>query len=151
MLIDKRTSKIKIGLSSTENEFVGLSTGCITGKFLCMAMDAIHEKQSTILVAQDNKSCIHIAENPGRITRLQRSIDVKLRWIQDAIEQGTFGLVWVPRNLMVADIGNQPQTYAMHKTFTEVLRGQRLPERETAAKSKKRKHVSIDNEGAMEE
>ena len=70
---------------------------------------------------------------------------------QFAIEQGTFGLVWVPRNLMVADIGNQPQTYAMHKTFTEVLRGQRLPERETAAKSKKRKHVSIDDEGAMEE
>ena len=76
--------------------------------------------------AQDNKSCIYIAENPGRISVRCKHIDVKLRWIQDAIEEGTFGLIWVPRKDMVADIGNQPQVIAQHRAFTEVLRGQHL-------------------------
>ena len=39
----------------------------------------------------------------------------------------TVGATVVPRDLMVADIGNQPQTYKSHKRFTEVLRGLQLP------------------------
>ena len=128
MLVDRRTSKIKGGLSSTENEFIGLSHGCVTGKFLRMVLQALGEKQGTTLVAQDNKSCIHIAENPGRLSVRSKHIDVKLRWIQDAIEMGEFGLIWVPRCWMTADIGNQPQTYEMHRRFASELRGLQLPE-----------------------
>ena len=127
MLVERRTAKIKGGLSSTENEFIGLSQGCITGKFLRMVLEAIGEKQGTVLVAQDNRSCIFIAENPGRLSLRSKHIDVKLRWIQDAIEQGEFGLIWVPRIWMTADIGNQPQTYEAHRRFTSELRGHQLP------------------------
>ena len=142
MLVEKRTGKLKTGLSSTENEFVALSQGGITGKFIGMVLDALHEKQGTILIAQDNKSCVHIAENPGRLSVGTKHIDVKVRWIQEAIEDGTIGLVWVPRHLMIADIGNQAQKYSMHKAFTEALRGHSLPDKkpEEAFQAKVKKH-----------
>ena len=135
-------ARLKTGLSSTENEFVALSQGGITGKFIGMVLDALHEKQGTILIAQDNKSCVHIAENPGRLSVGTKHIDVKVRWIQEAIEDGTIGLVWVPRHLMIADIGNQAQKYSMHKAFTEALRGHSLPEKkpEEAFQVKVKKH-----------
>ena len=57
-----------------------------------MALEAIHQPQGIIFIAQDNKSCIHIAENPGRLSVRSQHIDVKLRWIQDAIEKETYWL-----------------------------------------------------------
>ena len=56
-----------------------------------------------------------------------------------AIEDGKFGLVWVPRSEMIADIGNQPQTYATHRTFASKLRGQELPEKLPIQERTKRK------------
>ena len=140
MLVSMSTHLLKIGLSSTENEFVGLSHGCVTGAFLRQALEALGEPQrGPTLVAQDNKSCIHIAENPGRARMRTGHIEQKVRWIVEAIEDGKFGLVWVPRSEMIADIGNQPQTYATHRTFASKLRGQELPEKLPIQERTKRK------------
>ena len=51
-------------LSSTEAEYYACSIGTCEGKFLVMTLTAMGETQSgPLLVGQDNKSCIQIAEN----------------------------------------------------------------------------------------
>ena len=48
--------------------------GTCEGKFLVMALTATGESQNgPLLIGQDNKSCIQIAENPGRHHGLVRS------------------------------------------------------------------------------
>ena len=45
-----------------------------------------------LLVGQDNKSCIQIAENPGRHHGRTKHIEVRIRWIEREIEKGRLAL-----------------------------------------------------------
>ena len=54
-------------LSSTEAEYYACSIGTCEGKFIVMALTAMGESHNgPLLIGQDNKSCIQIAENLGR-------------------------------------------------------------------------------------
>lgn len=67
-------------LSSTEAEYYACSIGTCEGKFLVMALTAMGETQSgPLLVGQDNKSCIQIAENPGRHHGRTKHIELRIR------------------------------------------------------------------------
>ena len=67
-------------LSSTEAEYYACSIRTCEGKFLAMTLTAMGEKQiGPLLVGQDNKSCIQIAENPGRHHGRTKHIELRIR------------------------------------------------------------------------
>ena len=110
-------------LSSTEAEYYACSIGTCEGKFLVMALTAMGETQSgPLLVGQDNKSCIQIAENPGRHHDRTKHIELRIRWIEDEIKKEKLALIYVPTGLMVADVLTKPLSYeafARHSSYTK--------------------------------
>ena len=75
-------------LSSTEAEYYACSIGTCEGKFLVMTLTAMGESQNgPLLIGQDNKSCIQIAENPGRHHGRTKHIELRIRWIEDEIRR----------------------------------------------------------------
>ena len=133
-----------IVLSSTEAEFVALSIGLCEGKYIRMLLIAMGEPQTEAMkIAQDNKSCIQIAENPGRHHSRTKHIDVRVRWVEQEIEAGRVELVYVHTDSMVADILTKALCYRKHAKFTEEMKGVKMPtiESKGSNKAQKRKHV----------
>ena len=135
---------LDIALSSTEAEYIALTIGAQEGYYLRQVLEALNEPQSgPLLVGQDNKSCIQIAENPGRHHGRTKHIDVRIRWIEREIEKGRLALVYVNTKYMVADIMTKPMsTYESHARHTEVIKGQKLPEKEKPKGRRKKRKVS---------
>ena len=116
-------------LSSTEAEYYACSLGACEGKFLAMALTAMNEVQTgPILIGQDNKSCIQIAENPGRHHGRTKHIELRIRWIEDEIKKEKLALVYVPTGLMVADVLTKPLAYDTFARHGSYMKGIVFPE-----------------------
>ena len=103
-----------------------------------MALDAMGEEQTgPLLIGQDNKSCIQIAENPGRHHGRTKHIELRIRWIENEIAKGNMELVYVRTDLMVADVLTKQLPYASFARHGSVLKGVDFPE---AIQRKKRSH-----------
>ena len=122
-------------LSSTEAEYYACSIGTCEGKFLVMTLTAMGETQSgPLLVGQDNKSCIQIAENPGRHHGRTKHIELRIRWIEDEIKKEKLALIYVPTGLMVADVLTKPLSYEAFARHSSYMKGAIFPEMEKKAK-----------------
>ena len=138
-------------LSSTEAEFYALSLGGCEGMYIRMVLEAINEPQTgPLLIGQDNKSCIQIAENPGRHHGRTKHIEVRIRWIEQAIQKASIALVYVKTAFMVADILTKALCYELHARHTTAMKGQLMPKKDKKAKRSKRKAESGET-GDMEE
>jgi hypothetical protein len=129
MCVYCKSGKIpKICLSSTEAEYVALVLSCIVGVYIRMVLEAIGEEQhGPSLVGQDNSSTIKVAENPGQSIGRTKHIDVRIRWIEQAIEQEIMALVKVSTSQMMADVLTKALPYAQHAVCAEYLRGVKFP------------------------
>jgi hypothetical protein len=122
-------------LSSTEAEYYACSMGTCEGKFLVMTLTALGETQSgPLLIGQDNKSCIQIAENPGRHHGRTKHIELRIRWIEDEIKKEKLALVYVPTNLMVEDVLTKPLSYEAFARHSSYMKGATFPEMERKVK-----------------
>ena len=100
-----------------------------------MALTAMGETQSgPLLVGQDNKSCIQIAENPGRHHGRTKHIELRIRWIEDEIKKEKLALIYVPTGLMVADVLTKPLSYEAFARHSSYMKGAIFPEMEKKAK-----------------
>ena len=125
-----------IVLSSTEAEYIALSIGYREGKFIRMVLEAIGEKQTgPMLIGQDNKSCIAIAENPGRHHGRTKHIAVHMRYIERDIALELLALVYVATAFMVADILTEALAYEAFARHAAALKGKELPTRGSKRKS----------------
>ena len=126
-------------LSSTEAEYYACSIGTCEGKFLAMALTAMGEKQiGPLLVGQDNKSCIQIAENPGRHHGRTKHIELRIRWIEDEIKKEKLALIYVPTGQMVADVLTKPLAYETFARHSSYIKGTVFPELEKKGKKRAR-------------
>ena len=100
-------------LRSTEAEYYACSIGTCEGKFFSDDThgDGRKSESGPLLVGQDNKSCIQIAENPGRHHGCTKHIELKIRWIEGEIKKEKLALVYVPTGQMVADALTKPLSY----------------------------------------
>ena len=59
-----------------------------------MALTAMGETQNgPLLIGQDNRSCIQIAENPGRHHGRTKHIELRIRWTEDETKHEKLALV----------------------------------------------------------
>ena len=87
-----------------------------------------------LLVGQDNKSCIQIAENPGRHHGRTKHIELRIRWIEDEIKKEKLALIYVPTGQMVADVLTKPLSYEAFARHSSYMKGAIFPEMEKKAK-----------------
>ena len=128
-----------IAVSSTEAEYLGASLGAREGMYIRMVLEAMQEPQTgPMLIGQDNKSCIQIIENPGRHHGRTKHIDVQMRWIEKAVEDGKIALVYVNTKYMVADVTTKSLCYELHARHTTEMKGQRMPEYKAKRKAESR-------------
>ena len=133
----------EIALSSTEAEYVALSLGAAEGKYLRMVLEAMNEPQyGPMLIGQDNKSCIQIAENPGRHHGRTKHIDVRIRWIEREVLRAQLVLVYVKTLLMVADILTKALSYEYFARHASAMKAVQMPVKEKQQKRGKRKAES---------
>ena len=139
---------IDIALSSTESEYCGLSMGVCDAYYVRYVLEAMNEPQTgPLMIGQDNKSCIQIAENPGRHHGRTKHIDVRIRWIERETITGRLRLVYVKTDFMVADIMTKALLYAAHARHTSACKGQIMPDKE---KKERRKRKVASEPDAME-
>lgn len=72
-------------------------------------------------IHQDNLSTIHIATNPMQFTKRTKHIDIKMRFIEEAVEKGVVKLVYCPTENMVADILTKALPPKQFKYFRSLL------------------------------
>jgi hypothetical protein len=107
--------------------------------YVRMVLEAMNEPQTgPLMIGQDNKSCIQIAENPGRHHGRTKHIDVRIRWIERETITGRLQLVYVKTEFMVADIMTKALLYASHARHTSACKGQIMPEKEKKERSKRK-------------
>ena len=107
---------------------MALVLSCIVGGYIRMVLEAIGEEQhGPSFVGQDNSSTIKVAENPGQSIGRTKHIDVRIRWIEQAIEQEIMALVKVSTSQMMADVLTKALPYVQHAACAEYLRGVKFP------------------------
>ena len=132
-------------LSSTEAEFCALACGAQECLYIRYVLEAINEPQNgPLLIGQDNKSCIQIAENPGRHHGRTKHIDVRYRWIECKIYHAKIALVYVNTKHMVADSQTKALCYEAHATMASAMKGQKFPEKQK--KEHKKRKLDEDDE-----
>ena len=100
-----------------------------------MALTAMGEIQSgPLLLGQDNKSCIQIAENPGRHHGRTKHIELRIRWVEDEIKKEKSALIYVPTGQMVVDVLTKPLSYGAFARHSSYMKGATFPEMKKKAK-----------------
>ena len=125
-------------LSSTEAEYHALVISACEGKFIRMVLEALNEPQTgSMFLGQDNKSCIAIVENAGQHRGRTKHFEAKIRWIERAEKSKSLSLVYVPTELMVADIFTKALAYEAFARHAAYFKGKVFPE--LAKRGRKRK------------
>ena len=138
---------LDIALSSTESEYCATAMGTCDAYYVRMVLEAMNEPQhGPVHIAQDNKSCIQIAENPGRHHGRTKHMDARIRWIERETLTGRLSLVYVKTDFMVADINTKALLYARHARHASATKGRMFPEKEKRKRSKRKAGSEVTGE-----
>lgn len=93
-----------ISLSSTEAEYYALAEAICETKWLRNLLSEMGiECANATTIFEDNQSCIRAAENP-RTRKRMKHIDIKYKFIHDAIEKKEINIEYIPSSEQIADI-----------------------------------------------
>ncbi len=107
-----------VALSSTEAEYVALSSAAQQAVWLRCLLSDLWEKQTTpTRVYEDNQGAICLAKNPIHHKRTKH-IDIKHHYIREKVSDKTIELAFLPTTEMVADLLTKP----LHKPQFQRLR-----------------------------
>ncbi len=108
-----------VALSSTEAEYVALSSAAQQGVWMrSLLKDLGHEQKTATVIAEDNQGAICLARNPIA-HRKTKHIELRHHFIREKIADGTLELRFVGTNEMAADL----LTKALPRATFERLRG----------------------------
>ena len=98
-----------VTLSSCEAEYVALCTEVCEVKYLRQLLRELgHEQVKPTLIQEDNKAAILVAENETSSSGRCKHIDVKFRFVHEAIKDGVVRVRYVPTDHNLADILTKP-------------------------------------------
>ena len=98
-----------VTLSSCEAEYVALCTEVCEVKYLRQLLRELgHEQVRPTLIQEDNKAAILVAENETSSSGRCKHIDVKFRFVHEAIQDGVVRVRYVPTDHNLADILTKP-------------------------------------------
>ena len=93
-----------VSLSSTEAEYQAMASAVQEAIYLRALMkDFGYPMKESTYIGEDNQSCILMCHNPVMHKR-SKHIDTKLHFIRERVENGEFGIHYIPTDDMTADI-----------------------------------------------
>jgi len=97
------------GISSCESEYMNLTPAVQQGLWLRKLVANLElEQQGAIIVQEDNKSAIALANDSGRFRKRTKHINVKYHFMRQHIDSGEISLQFCPTKDMLADIYTKP-------------------------------------------
>ena len=94
-----------VTLSSAESEFVALIATVAEVKYVRMMLEELgHPQGEPTIVDEDNTACIMMSSNETSSAGRCRHVDVKFRFVGEAIERKIVRLRYVPTDFMYADL-----------------------------------------------
>ena len=110
-----------VALSSTEAEYVALTTCLQSGLALRSSITQINQSVSSPSITRcDNEGAISLSSNTSHHSRAKH-IDIKFHFIRSHIEQGTFEIVHVRSKDNGADILTKPLPTDAHAHLVQLL------------------------------
>uniref|UniRef100_A0A0A9YPH4 Copia protein n=1 Tax=Lygus hesperus TaxID=30085 RepID=A0A0A9YPH4_LYGHE len=106
-----------VSLSSTEAEYVALSSAVCEAISLNGVVNDLGLKSDFVMLFEDNQSCIHLARNRENSKRIKH-IDIKHHFIREKVDEGVIKLNYVSTSEQNADI----LTKGLDKQSFEYLR-----------------------------
>jgi hypothetical protein len=110
-----------VALSSTESEYIALSTGARDAVWLRRFLNELEFPQgesTTIYV--DNQSSIRLAKNPEMHNR-SKHIDVRYHHVRDLVSSGEIELQYIPTTEQLADVLTKPLLKTLHQKMKNGL------------------------------
>ena len=90
-------------LSSAEAEFIALSSGTQEIVYLSNLLATLNLKQDSVLILNDNQSCIRLASNDCGFSPRTKHINIRFHFIRDLVSEGAIKLKYVSTTKMIAD------------------------------------------------
>ena len=113
-----------VSLSTSEAEYIALSLAIQEGKWihrlLCEILTVAGEAEPTLMIYEDNQSCIKMTKNPVNHGRAKH-IDIKYHHIRDEVKRGEVTLEYCETTEMLADIMTKALHGPRHKDLTAAL------------------------------
>jgi len=110
-----------VSLSSTIAEYLALSSATEEAIWIKQFFDELEMSiQKPLIIYQDNKSTIAIANNPVK-QKHTKYMDVKAKFIEEHIQKGDIKLVYCSTENMIADIFTKPLNSKLFKKFRGML------------------------------
>ena len=111
-------------LSTSEAEYISLSLAIQEGKWihrlLCEILTVAGEEKPTLMIYEDNQSCIKMTKNPVNHGRAKH-IDIKYHHIRDEVKRGEVKIEYCETAVMLADIMTKGLHGPRHKELTKAL------------------------------
>ena len=111
-----------VALSTTEAEYMALSSAIQEATHLRQLLKDIGLIQGPTVIHQDNQPCIHVSTNPVTHPRTKH-IAVKYHYVRECIAAGIIRLVYTPTLDMTADIFTKALGKVLFFKFRAALLG----------------------------
>ena len=125
--------QLSVALSSTESEYVALSSACSEACWLqrlyedfdirndCDGSEGDESRRGkSVIIYEDNQSAIKVSKNPEQHTRM-RHIDVRHHFIREKVSEGTVEVKYLPTHEQVADVLTKPLGWVLFGEFRKHL------------------------------
>ena len=110
-----------VSKSTTEAEYVALSTACQEGIWLGRLLDDISIKQhDPTVIYEDNQGAIQLSKNPKFHSRTKH-IDVSYHYIREQVNQNTVSVKYCASEDMLADIMTKGLSKVQFQKFRDML------------------------------
>ena len=110
-----------VSKSTTEAEYVALSTACQEGIWLRRLLDEISIKQhDPTVIYEDNQGAIQLSKNPKFHSRTKH-IDVSYHYIREQVNQNTVSVKYCASKDMLADIMTKGLSKVSFQKFRDML------------------------------
>ncbi|SGY12599.1 BQ5605_C011g06553 [Microbotryum silenes-dioicae] len=110
-----------VTVSSTKDEYVAMSFATRKGILLCRLLSELGFPQTEpTRLHGDNQLAIWLAKHPAFHARTKH-IGIHFHFIQDHIAEGTIEMVWIPPNMMAADVLTKGLGSRKHWDFVHAM------------------------------
>lgn len=111
-----------VSLSSTEAEFISLSSACQEASWLRRLLEEFNQPiKSPITMNEDNQSCLKIIKEEY-MSNSTKHIDTRVYFVKDYVVNGIVSCVYCPTNEMIADLLSKPLQTVKHNYFRKLCR-----------------------------
>lgn len=109
-----------VALSTTESEYIALSSAVQEGVWLQHFMAELTDSMSSVNIFCDNQSTLCLATNPV-VSQRSKHIDIRVHAIRDRVRNKEVILAWCPTDKMTADILTKPLPKERFERFRNMM------------------------------